>query len=216
MKQDQIFSGIARLKAMKEEHEGTAALMDALRPRFAALANRHQNGTAPKAIAAFNLFQTPKPLAAKMAELADLRPGLRLMEPSAGLGRILRACEAQAENLQTLAVEIDTNCAGELFKNHGDLKILQRDFLTVTPEETGLFDRVVMNPPFKMRRDIKHIRHALDFLAPGGILVALCFSTDHRREAFAEIAEHFETIPAGTFRAEGTGVETILLKIRKV
>lgn len=208
-------SGFHRLHALRMENDAKGYAMDSMRPRFAALANRHENGTAPKAIAAFNLFQTPEPLAAKMAGLADLRQGLRLLEPSAGLGRILRACEAQAENLQTLAVEIDANCAGELFKNHGDLKILQRDFLTVTPEETGLFDRVVMNPPFKMRRDIKHIQHALDFLAPGGILVALCLSTDRRREAFSEIAEHFETIPAGAFRAEGTGVETLLMKVIK-
>jgi phospholipid N-methyltransferase len=215
MKPDQIFSGIARLQQMQEEHEGTAALMDILRPRFDALRTRHQDGTAPRAIAAFNLFQTPEPLAARMADLAELSEGQRLLEPSAGLGRILRACEAVAENLQTLAIESAADCARELFKNWGDLKILQRDFLTVTPEETGLFDRVVMNPPFKMRRDIKHIRHAMEFLQPGGILVALCLATDHRRETFQGIAEHLETIPAGTFRAEGTGVETILLKIRK-
>jgi phospholipid N-methyltransferase len=215
MKPNQIFSGIARLQRMQEEHEGTAALMDILRPRFDALRTRHQDGTAPRAITAFNLFQTPEALAARMADLAELSDGQRLLEPSAGLGRILRACEAMAENLQITAIEEAATCARELFNNQGDFKILQRDFLTVTPEETGLFDRVVMNPPFKMRRDIKHIMHAMEFLQPGGILVALCLATDHRRETFQGIAEHIETIPAGTFRAEGTGVETLLLKIKK-
>lgn len=214
MKPDQIFSGIARLKAMQEEHEGTAALMDALRPRFAALANRHQNGTAPKAITAFNLFQTPEPLAARMADLAELRPGLRVLEPSAGLGRLILACERKCKNLQTVAVEIAPACAQVLFQNHGQLKIFQRDFLTLAPEETGLFDRIVMNPPFKMRRDIAHIRHALDFLAPGGLLVALCLSENRRLMAFREMAETWETIPAGTFRGEGTNVETILFTFR--
>lgn len=199
---------------MQEEHEGTAALMDALRPRLEALANRHQNGTAPRAIAAFNLFQTPEPLAAKMAEISDLRPGLRVLEPSAGLGRLIRACESKCENLQTVAVEITPACAQVLFQNYGQLKIFQRDFLTLEPEETGLFDRIVMNPPFKMRQDIAHIRHALDFLAPGGLLIALCLSENRRLAAFREMAETWETIAAGTFRGEGTNVETILFTFR--
>lgn len=215
MKPERVLSGIDRLLRMQEEHEGTAALMDALRPRFAALANRHENGTAPRAVSAFNLFQTPAPLAARMAELAGLAPGLRLLEPSAGLGRILTACETAAPGLQTVAVEIAPQCAAELFASHPEARLLQRDFLAVSPDEIGTFDRVVMNPPFKMRRDIRHIRHALDFVKPGGCLVALCLAADHRREAFEAIADHFEEIPAGAFRAEGTSVATYLIRITK-
>jgi tRNA1(Val) A37 N6-methylase TrmN6 len=35
-----------------------------------------------------------------------------------------------------------------------------------------LYDAVLMNPPFADNQDITHIRHAWDFLKPGGILVA--------------------------------------------
>lgn len=98
-----------------------------------------------------------------------------------------------------------------LEKIHG----LTRDFLTLTPEETGLFDFVIMNPPFHMRSDIVHIKHALQFLRTGGLLTALCLNTEHRQKAFRDVCSEWEEIPAGTFAKEGTRVETVLLTILK-
>ena len=38
------------------------------------------------------------------------------------------------------------------------------DFLSLTPERLGAFDRIVMNPPFTHGADVKHILHARQFL----------------------------------------------------
>ena len=72
-----------------------------------------------------------------------------------------------------------------------------------------------MNPPFHMRADIAHILHALQFLCPGGTLAALCLDTYHREHALKHLSTTWEKLPAGTFRAEGTNVATVLLSIKK-
>ena len=196
-----------RLLALREDNLQTQVLMDALRPRFDRLAERHTNGAAPRAVSAFNLFQTPVEIALEVAHLADVRPGMTVLEPSAGLGRLL---DALPQGLKVTAVEVAKECAGELYQqDRPGVTILQRDFLNLTPGEVGLFDRVVMNPPFHMRADIRHILHARTFLRPGGRLVAICMDTHHRRANLSEFAWH--SLPARAFRREGTRVDTAIV-----
>lgn len=204
-----------RLHSLRMENDAAKFAMDEMRPRFDRMAARHENGTAPRAVSAYQLFQTPSHLAARMASFLPLLPGLRVLEPSAGLGRLLDVLEPY-RLAEVVAVEMAARCAGELFRQERDgVRILQRDFLTVTPQETGLFDAVVMNPPFHMRSDIKHIQHALTFLKPGGMLAALCLDTHHREAALKPMATVWEKVNAGTFGKEGTSVATVLLTIEK-
>lgn len=217
-----------RLHALRLANDEKRADMDAMTPRFERLRDRHTNGTAPRALSAFQLFQTPADLASRMVELAEPAPGLTWLEPSAGLGRILRPI--LATNPGTVcACERDTELSGELFREFPGVLLGQGDFLERRPSWEGSgalivkpfpngpvqFDRIVMNPPFHLRADIRHTLHALEFLASGGVLVGLCMSTRHREEALRPLSDHWEVIPAGTFRAEGTGIETILFRIAK-
>ncbi len=118
--------------------------------------------------------------------------------------------------LEIVAIEQAAQCAGELFaQDRAGVTILQRDFLTVTPEETGLFDAVIMNPPFHMRADIAHIKHAVQFLKPGGRLAALCMDTHHRELALKHQSETWEHIPAGAFKSSGTGIACVMLSMIK-
>ncbi len=89
------------------------ATLDALRPRFNTLANRHENGTAPRAVSAFQLFQTPPNLARQLVAASDVRPGMRVLEPSVGLGRIL---DELPTGCDVTAIDIAPQCAGELFR----------------------------------------------------------------------------------------------------
>jgi phospholipid N-methyltransferase len=191
--------------------ERTFRMIDA-RPRFNALRTRHEDGTAPRAVSAYQLFQTPAPLAARMVDLADIRPAHAVLEPSAGLGRIL--CRILARKpASVVACDISPDCTRELYDQFPGVTIIQGDFLQ---RRLGVaFDRIVMNPPFHMRSDIKHTLHALTHLAPGGVLVGLCMSGHRREELLRPLCHHWETIPAGAFRDEGTGVETILFCITK-
>jgi 16S rRNA A1518/A1519 N6-dimethyltransferase RsmA/KsgA/DIM1 with predicted DNA glycosylase/AP lyase activity len=201
-----------RLHNLRMENDAAGYAMQEMAPRFAALANRHQNGTAPVAVSAFQLFQTPATLAARLVALLELTPGARVLEPSAGLGRILDAL-APHQPAEIVAVEMAAACAEQLFKRE-NITLRQRDFMNCLPEELGTFDAIAMNPPFTMRSDIRHILHALKFLKPGGTLAALCMDTQHRESALRHLSATWEKIPAGTFRAEGTEVPTILLTIK--
>ncbi len=200
-------SGFNRLHALRMENDAKGFEMDEMRPRFERLANRHENGASPRAVSAYQLFQTPKDLAARLVAL--LGAPVRALEPSAGLGRLLDALTCE-----TVAIESAPQLCAELFRQERpNVRLMQRDFLTVQPSETGLFDSVAMNPPFHMRSDIAHIEHALTFLAPGGTLAALCLDTQHREKAFRHRSATWEKIPAGEFKTEGTNVACVLLSI---
>jgi methylase of polypeptide subunit release factors len=199
---------IERLHSLRRDNDSVGDRMDAMRARFDTYRDRHTNGTAPRVVTAHQLFQTPRALAGRMVALAKIDPHHRVLEPSAGLGRILAEIMPTAPATVT-ACEKSPDCCRELFQNFPDVELWQGDFL----ERSGTFDRIVMNPPFTMRSDIKHTRHALAMLAPGGILVGLCLSTDHREKALKPLADVWDIIPAGTFRESNTGVETVLFRI---
>lgn len=200
---------LSRLHSLRMDTTEAGYRMDDMRGRFDKLRDRHANGTAPRAVSAFQLFQTPENLADRMVGLAGIGPGHAVLEPSAGLGRLLRPILATGP-ASVHACEIDKELAGELFHTFPGVSLTQGDFLA---REFPTVDRIVMNPPFHMRADVRHVRHALSFLRPGGVLVGLCLDTRHRADALRDLADHWEPVPAGAFRAEGTGVATVLFRI---
>lgn len=195
------------------ENDAAGFAMRDLAPRFATMAGRHKNGTAPRAVSAYQLFQTPAVLAQRMAAILNPKPGARILEPSAGLGRLIDALTPFAP-AEIVAVENAPQCAGELFaQNRQGVTIKQRDFLSLTTADIGTFDGILMNPPFHMRSDIKHIEHARTFLRPGGKLVAICLDGYKRAETLQPIADSWETLPPSTFKETGTNVNCALVVI---
>lgn len=194
-------------KAAKPEPKAEAA-------DFAAMRETLRNGGV-QVVTAPQLFPTPPDLAARMVELADVRPGHRVLEPSAGTGAILDALNGHAkECAHVVAVEINPTLGGRL--DDTGRAVVIGDFLKCDPETLwGAFDRVLMNPPFENGADIRHIRHAAGMLKPGGRLVAICANGPRQREALQPIASHWEELPAGTFKAAGTMVNAALLVIEE-
>lgn len=113
-------------------------------------------------------FFTPQGLAKTLVEAADIKRGMRVLEPSMGDGAIAR--EILAIGGRVDGYELDARLAEECNDGLGG-GCACADFLSVTPEAE--YDRVVMNPPFARQADIKHIRHAFAFLKPDGVLVAV-------------------------------------------
>ena len=66
--------------------------------------------------------------------------------------------------------------------------MIRGDFLHLKPDPENLYDRVVMNPPFDRERDIDHVIHALKFLAPEGVLVAIMSAGTEFRETRKSVA----------------------------
>ena len=206
--------GRLRLLHLREELEAAEEEMEAEREAYAALRDREP----VRAVSAFNLFQTPEPTAAMMAErlasLVDVQTA-RILEPSAGLGRLYRAVRAIAPQSYITLVEIAPPCARELYvSTEGDqnCRLIQEDWLAVTPERVGLYGAVLMNPPFKNGRDLKHIGHAYEHLQPGGAIVALCYAGPRQRAEFENVnGWNWETLPARSFRTEGTGADVAMI-----
>ncbi len=176
-------------------------------------------------VSAPQLFPTPIELAKRMVKLANVKPGERVLEPSAGTGNLLDPVRDAFTGMdcgKIVAVEINHSLASNLrqkrdktlYANDDNFKIVQADFLKCNGD-LGTFDRIVMNPPFENGSDIKHIQHAISFLKPGGRLVALCANGPRQREKLVPLASEWEDLPQGTFASQGTGVNVALLVIDK-
>lgn len=200
-----------RLHELRMENDSVRYSMDEMRPRFERMRGRHENGSAPRAVSVHQLFQTPKEIAERVVGISDIRPGMRVLEPSAGLGRlVIPAMNCNPDSL--VAIDVNTECVRALFDMDLDrATILQRDFLGVSAGDIGLFDRIIMNPPFTMKSDIEHIQHARRFLKPDGRLVAICMDSHRREEELGPLCDHWEKLPSGSFKREGTNVPTVLL-----
>lgn len=153
-------------------------------------------------------FPTPAKLVDRMIEAADLAPTHSVLEPSAGKGDIAAAVVREGATVE--CIEKNSTLAEHLRKT---FETKCADFLEVLPDPR--FDRVLMNPPFERGIDEKHIRHAFNFLRPGGRLVAIaCVTTGKRLEPWAgERGGYLTPLPAGSFATSDrpTQVHTALV-----
>lgn len=155
---------------------------------------------------------------------------LRVLEPSAGTGAL--AAAARAKGHQVTCIEVQPHLAATL-RGQG-LETIEGDFLTMDASRTGLFDCIIMNPPFDRGRDCDHVRHAFTFLKPGGLLVAVMsaraeFADDARHRALRDLIlqnaerhshpdwalrQAWDDLPERSFAVSGTNVNTVTLTIR--
>ena len=204
-----------RLLALRDQNDAVGQDMAIERHRFDAL----RDAEAPRAVSAHQLFQTPEPIAARLVSLCGDLTGRRILEPSAGLGRIYRALRARTDAPVTL-VELSPQCMAELYRQtaHDDaVTLVQGDFLGCDADRLGgLFDVVVMNPPFERGVDIRHLFHSVSLLRPGGVVVGLCYAGTKQRKAFEHADDWtWELLPPGSFRQEGTTADVALVTHRK-
>lgn len=177
----------------------------------------------------FGLFPTPEAVALKVLEEAgaQLASGYvhrqpetyTVLEPSAGTGNLARP--ALAPWAKVTCVEVQGRLAAQL-ATEGFARVVHGDFLEQDPAHLGLFDKILMNPPFDQCRDLDHVTHALNFLKPGGVLVSVMgagveFREDRKTADFrAEVERrggHFRDLPPASFAESGTYMNTVLCVI---
>lgn len=170
---------------------------------------------------ALQFFETPEPLAQRMADLAKIGTGNLVLEPSAGTGRLARA--AIEKGGRVVAVDIDPTNVDAL-RGLDVIGAHLNDFLLWRTSQGHVFDAVIMNPPFTGNQDIRHIQAAWGLLRPGGRLVAI--ASAHAfigqeadcaafRAWIGDIGATVELLPAKTFAASGTDVATWLISATK-
>jgi 16S rRNA G1207 methylase RsmC len=161
-------------------------------------------------VSAPNLFPTPPEVAQRVVELAEIGPGMEVLEPSAGTGSLIAAIREAEPTATVTAVELVGTLAERLQRTFTqNVTVRAHDFLAIPTG--GVFDRIVMNPPFDHGADIRHVEHARRFLAEGGRLVAIVANGPRQREKFEPIARVWVDLPAGTFA--GTNVNAAIMVI---
>ena len=176
-----------------------------------------------QAARSFNdFFPTPTDVVNRVMELADIRPGMKTLEPNAGMGHMAEKLQQAAGKAYVDLVEMSGQLVDYLTTAGHSVK--QSDFLKFG--ETDTYERIVMNPPFSKDQDIDHVMHAYDLLKPGGKLTAIMSNmaglrSNSKNRAFSEwldeVGAHVEDVEAGAFKSSfnPTSVNTKIVVIEK-
>ena len=164
----------------------------------------------------YGYFPTPEGLARKVVEMADIRAGHLVLEPSAGQGAIAKHVPA---NAHIDCIEFLPDNVAVL--DRMGMNVIHADFMQV--EKKGLYHRVVMNPPFEKQQDIDHVLHAWGCLKNGGKLVSIMssgvlFRENKKTEMFRGMISDLgsaERLPDGSFKESGTMVNTCVVVLDK-
>ena len=172
----------------------------------------------------YQFFPTPRPIAERMCELAELDDTCIVLEPSCGKSDLADVVfESGVEEL--IGLELNQEM-GKYLSNKPYGTGIGVDFLKYaqTIGHKAPYTRIVMNPPFSRQQDIDHILAAYSILRPGGILVSVVsespfFRTNKKSVEFREFLEAhdaiIEPVAEGAFKESGTMVRTRLVKIVK-
>lgn len=165
----------------------------------------------------FGQFDSPPAVVARVVALAEIAPGMSVLEPSAGIGNLVEGVEKAGGLVRAFEVDATRlHKAKDRCTLHGGIHLT--NFLSVEPQR--FFDRVVMNPPFAKQADIAHVMHATKFLKPGGRLVSVMSPTWQTRGT--NVAQEFRAhlsalkavvvdLPDGSFKDSGTGVNAVIV-----
>ena len=165
----------------------------------------------------YQFFVTPKEIAIRMIELAQIKKGELLLEPSAGDGAIL---DFFPKNNPYVAIELMDDNFKKL-KDKG-YSVSKGDFLDWTPANKA--DKIIMNPPFTKQQDVQHIFHAWNCLSKNGRLVSIVSESPFFREN--SLSRDFRdwidmndvlviSLEPGDFKSSGTMVKTRMIVASK-
>lgn len=167
-------------------------------------------------------YATPEPVGMKMVEWANIKPGDKVLEPSAGHGAIARFFPTQTD---VTMVEPSLNLSQRAALANGNARIVNSRFEDLN--RTNKYDAIVMNPPYGMggKTAYEHVTKAVQHLREGGRIVALVPRgglADRSLVDFMAMAEengvHLVAdiaMPKSTFERAGTQVNTRVLVLEK-
>lgn len=170
----------------------------------------------------YGFFQTKHEIVLDMIDEADLFDGCSICEPSAGHGNIavpLKNLGYDVHCIELLEDNVKVLRDKGLAVNHGDFMEISDDMIVGRIS----FDRILMNPPFSKKQDIKHVTRAFRLLNSSGVLVAIMsagtkFRNDAMTTEFRQLVEKhgfIKDLPENSFKEAGTAVNTIMVVLRK-
>ncbi|MER5639390.1 hypothetical protein ABT095_20835 [Kitasatospora sp. NPDC002227] len=182
----------------------------------AALLAAGQVQTAKERTVERQFYPTPRPVAERLADLAEIDTDQLVLEPSAGEGALARLLADRGAVVD--CIELDPTSAAAIRDAGYAREVITGDFLK-RPRRPD-YHAVVMNPPFSGRQDLRHVSHAEGFVRPGGKLVAIMSAgvTFRNDRATAQFRQHvkdaggtIEPLPDDAFHPIGITVRTVVL-----
>jgi protein-L-isoaspartate O-methyltransferase len=209
---------IRRLGPQVARLEDAPAEIAALLASVSALGLTHSRRSEEQV--ALDQFSTPPQLAAMAVLAAQVRPGDRVLEPSAGTG--LLAVVAEACGATLTINEIAPGRAALLDSLFAQVSRTRHDgrHLADLLPDAGAFDVVLINPPFS---DLTaHLAAALKSLADGGRMAAIVplaalddWAMGRTLQAQGAVIAAI-AFPSRAFSKHGTSVETALLVMDRI
>ena len=170
----------------------------------------------------FQFFETPAEIADWLVSLVgELDAGMRILEPSAGRGAIVKA-------IHRVCPEVTVDCYELMPENREFLQTIQNARVMGENFEeeraTYQYDIIVANPPFSKNQDIRHLRRMYAWLKPGGTVAAITSThwTLGQEKACIDFKDWIKRVDAhtyeigeGQFASSGTKVNTMAIVITK-
>lgn len=181
---------------------------------------------APPLLPELDQYHTPMKLAHRMVEWAGIKPGMWVLEPSAGGGNLVRAILAAGAS--PFVMEIDPRWCKVLNNEMANCRMdavpllaIQADFLDHTggPEFDRPLTMAVMNPPLTNGVGPKHVAMALKW-APKVISVLQARDL-HGVERYDELwskcdlAREAKLVRRAKWAGAGGQIETVVVDVRR-
>ncbi len=165
-------------------------------------------------------FATPEPLGLKMVEWANVKPGEKILEPSAGHGAIARYFP---EETNRTLIEPSRDLSSRAALQAPGARVITSRF--EDHDIVNKFDAIVMNPPFGSggKTALEHVDKAFKHLKNGGRVVALIPRGGMAEKRFEKWYEDTKgaylvghvILPTVTFERAGTAVAAQVLILEK-
>lgn len=167
----------------------------------------------------FNFFETPEDIAKKLVELACIKTGDVVLEPSAGKGAIAQHIILNgmwSSRCHLLCIEImDDNIF--YLTTHG-YKVVHVDFLTYNEP----CDVIIANPPFTKQQDIDHVNHMIKLAKRKVVSImssSINFRENKKTKEFRKLLNKYDhqiiALPPGAFKESGTMVNACIVVVNK-
>lgn len=171
----------------------------------------------------FQLFESPPAVVKMLLEHALITPGLRILEPSAGSGNIIKGIFDKYKKYDTVY------CYEKMAENRIELDkipgvIILGDEFMLAPDNVE-YDRIIANPPFTKDQDCEHVLKMFRLLNRGGRLVSVMSNSWRWKERGQRVRE-FQSLmentngevidlPTDTFKESGTSIASCIVVIDK-
>jgi hypothetical protein len=155
----------------------------------------------------YQYYPTPKTVAEKAIEMAEIQDHHQCLEPSAGQGSLAQLMPKE----NTECIEL-SELNAEVLRTKG-FKVEQTDFLEWADKTSLRFSRICLNPPYSLSRYKLHLEKAVSLLKNDGILVAILPATVNGKELIPGYSHEYSSVFENEFK--GTSISTVIVKIQK-